>query len=58
MEVGPLARMLVGYASGKADFKEVVSEALGRLKLPAPRSSPRWAGPPPAASKPAWPRAG
>ena len=35
MEVGPLARMAVGYASGKADFKEVIGEALGRLKLPA-----------------------
>jgi len=35
MEVGPLARMLVGYASGRSDFKEVVDEALGRLKLPA-----------------------
>ena len=34
MEVGPLARMAVGYASGKADFKEVIGEALGRLKLP------------------------
>jgi hydrogenase large subunit len=34
MEVGPLARVFVGYASGRADFKEVVSEALGRLKLP------------------------
>ena len=34
MEVGPLARVFVGYAGGRADFKEVVSEALGRLKLP------------------------
>jgi hydrogenase large subunit len=34
MEVGPLARVLVGYAGGRSDFKEVVSEALGRLKLP------------------------
>ncbi|HWT81569.1 MAG TPA: nickel-dependent hydrogenase large subunit, partial [Candidatus Methylomirabilis sp.] len=34
MEVGPLARMLVGYASGKPEFKEVVGEALGRLKAP------------------------
>ena len=24
MEVGPLSRMLVGYASGREDFKEVV----------------------------------
>jgi hydrogenase large subunit len=35
MEVGPLARMLVGYASGRSEFKDVVSEALGRLKVPA-----------------------
>jgi len=35
MEVGPLARMLVGYASGRDDFKEVVNEALGRLNVPA-----------------------
>ncbi|MBL8734658.1 MAG: nickel-dependent hydrogenase large subunit [Planctomycetes bacterium] len=35
MEVGPLARMLVGYASGRAEFKEVVDGALGKLKLPA-----------------------
>ena len=34
MEVGPLARVLVGYAAGHSDFKEVVTEALGRLKLP------------------------
>jgi hydrogenase large subunit len=33
MEVGPLARILVGYAAGRNDFKEVVNEALGRLKL-------------------------
>jgi hydrogenase large subunit len=33
MEVGPLARMLVGFASGRPDFKEVVVEALGRLKV-------------------------
>ena len=35
MEVGPLARMIVGYASGNTEVKEVVGEALGRLKLPA-----------------------
>ncbi len=34
MEVGPLARVLVGYAAGHTDFKEVVNEALGQLKLP------------------------
>ena len=33
MEVGPLARMLVGFASGRDDFKEVVVGALGKLKL-------------------------
>lgn len=35
VEVGPLSRMLVGYASGKPEFKEVVDFALGHLKLPA-----------------------
>lgn len=35
MEVGPLARMLVGFASGRPEFKEVVTEALGQLKVPA-----------------------
>ncbi len=35
MEVGPLARMLVGYASGREDYKAVVGDALGRLGLPA-----------------------
>ncbi len=34
MEVGPLSRMLVGYASGKDEFKEVVNEALGVLGVP------------------------
>ena len=33
MEVGPLARMIVGFASGRTDFKEVVNGALGKLKL-------------------------
>ena len=33
VEVGPLARMLVGYASGKPEFKEVVGAALGKLKV-------------------------
>jgi len=32
VEVGPLARVLVGYASGRPEFKEVVTEALGKLK--------------------------
>jgi hydrogenase large subunit len=34
MEVGPLARLLVGFASGSADIQEVVTEALGRLDAP------------------------
>jgi len=33
MEVGPLARMLVGFASGRTEFKEVVTAALGKLKV-------------------------
>jgi hydrogenase large subunit len=33
MEVGPLARMLVGFASGRDDYKAVVTDALGRLKV-------------------------
>jgi len=33
VEVGPLSRMLVGFASGKTEFKDVVTEALGRLKV-------------------------
>lgn len=35
MEVGPLARVLVGYASGRDDFKEVVNSALAALGVPA-----------------------
>ncbi len=35
VEVGPLARMIIGYASGNTEFKEVVNDALGALKLPA-----------------------
>jgi hydrogenase large subunit len=34
MEVGPLARLLVGYARGSTDIKEVVDEALARLNVP------------------------
>ncbi|HEU5069575.1 MAG TPA: nickel-dependent hydrogenase large subunit [Verrucomicrobiae bacterium] len=34
MEVGPLARLLVGYASGRADIKEVVDTALKKLDVP------------------------
>ncbi|MBE1494038.1 hydrogenase large subunit [Amycolatopsis lexingtonensis] len=35
MEVGPLARMLVGYTAGDARIKPLVQGALDRLKLPA-----------------------
>jgi len=34
MEVGPLSRMLVGYASGRDEFKEVVGWALKTLDVP------------------------
>jgi len=34
MEVGPLSRMLVGYASGKPEFKAVVDAALKKLNVP------------------------
>ncbi len=34
MEVGPLARMLVAYAHGVEEVREVVGEALGRLDAP------------------------
>ena len=34
MEVGPLARLLVSYASGRTDVKDVVNEALQQLKVP------------------------
>jgi [NiFe] hydrogenase large subunit/hydrogenase large subunit len=33
VEVGPLSRMLVAYASGHEDVQEVVNEALGRLEV-------------------------
>ncbi len=35
MEVGPLARMLVGYAAGHSEIKEAVTATLGALKAPA-----------------------
>lgn len=35
MEVGPLARVLMGYASGRKEFVEVVDGALAALKAPA-----------------------
>lgn len=34
MEVGPLSRMLVGFASGREDYKEVVTAALTKLNVP------------------------
>ncbi len=34
MEVGPLARMLVGYASGRKEYVDVVNWALGKLDVP------------------------
>lgn len=34
MEVGPLARLLVGYGRGNAEIKEVVDEALKKLDVP------------------------
>jgi hydrogenase large subunit len=34
MEVGPLSRMLVGYASGREDYKEVVDSTLKALDVP------------------------
>lgn len=34
MEVGPLSRMLVGFASGKEEYKEVVTWALKALDVP------------------------
>jgi [NiFe] hydrogenase large subunit/hydrogenase large subunit len=33
MQVGPLARMLVGYASGHEEIRAIVGEALGRLEV-------------------------
>jgi len=34
MEVGPLSRMLVGYAAGREEFKEIVHWALKTLDVP------------------------
>lgn len=34
MEVGPLARVLVGYARGREEYKEVVNKALKDLNVP------------------------
>jgi len=35
MEVGPLARLIVGYASGNEEIKKAVNEALKKLNVPA-----------------------
>jgi len=35
MEVGPLSRMLVAYASGHKDVKEAVDYVLNKLNVPA-----------------------
>lgn len=35
VEVGPLARVLVGYARGREDYKELVDGALRKLGVPA-----------------------
>ncbi len=34
MEVGPLARLLVAFAKGNTEVKDVVTDALGRLAVP------------------------
>jgi len=34
MEVGPLARMLVAYARGVTEVKDIVNDTLGRLNVP------------------------
>ncbi len=34
MEVGPLARLVVAYASGQSDVKELVNATLGKLGVP------------------------
>jgi hydrogenase large subunit len=36
METGPLARMVLGYAMGRKDIKELVDGALKKLDLPLP----------------------
>jgi hydrogenase large subunit len=35
MEVGPLARMLIGYASAIPEYKEIVDSTLSKLQVPA-----------------------
>jgi hydrogenase large subunit len=34
MEVGPLSRMLVGFAAGKTEYKDIITDTLGRLNVP------------------------
>jgi hydrogenase large subunit len=34
MEVGPLARLIVAYASGRTDVQELVKDTLGKLNVP------------------------
>lgn len=34
MEVGPLSRLIVGYAAGRSDVKEIVGSTLGKLNVP------------------------
>jgi hydrogenase large subunit len=34
MEVGPLARLVVAYAAGRSDVKELVNQTLGKLNVP------------------------
>ena len=53
MEVGPLARMLIGYASGRADVQGGRRRGPGRAEgARRPRSSRPSAAPPPAAWRP------
>jgi Ni,Fe-hydrogenase I large subunit len=47
MEVGPLARMVVGYAAGQPDIRAAVDGALKKLNAPPAVLFPRWGG---------WPR--
>ncbi|MBE3553640.1 MAG: nickel-dependent hydrogenase large subunit [Thermicanus sp.] len=34
METGPLARILIGYAAGRDDFKQIVDDTLKQLNIP------------------------
>ena len=49
MEVGPLSRLIVSYASGRTDVQELVKDTLGKLNVPVGALfSARWAALPPA----------